>query len=400
MRTGRGERFHISIFGQTNSGKSTLMNALVAQNISIVSSQKGTTTDAVYKNFELLDAGAVVFIDTAGFGDDTVLGLEREEASEKIIAKTDLALITIDATDINYKSYKKIARKCRKFSIESWMIFTKIDCLSELDLEELKDIYPDALFLSSIYQEDIDALLQKLSTYIAIQNQEHKLIGDLLPYGSRVVLVVPIDSEAPKGRIINPQVQVIRDALDSGLEVIIVRDTELEQTLRRLDYQVDLVVTDSQAFNEISKIVPEHIYLTGFSILFIRYKGDLKAFVQGLEILKNLTPQDKIAIAESCSHNISCEDIGRFKIPVLLEKILGFKPSIEFFMGSDFPKNPEKYKLLIHCGACMTNRQTILSRMTICMDASVMFVNYGIILAYGAGILDRSIKIFKDKGLY
>ncbi|MGL5956507.1 MAG: [FeFe] hydrogenase H-cluster maturation GTPase HydF [Brevinema sp.] len=400
MRTGRGERYHISIFGPTNSGKSTLLNALLKQNISIVSPQKGTTTDPVHKNFELLDAGPVVFIDTAGFGDDTLLGTEREEASKKIITKTDLALITLDATDIQYDLYKTIAKECARLHIESWLIFTKSDCLDPLQLEELQDLYPDAQFLSALNQEDIDLLLTQLTQHIISKNQEHKLIGDLLPYRSRVVLVIPIDSEAPKGRIINPQVQVIRDALDHGLEVIIVRDTELEQTLKNLNYQVDLVVTDSQVFQEVSKIVPEHIYLTGFSILFIRYKGELKTFVEGLSILKTLTIQDKVAIVESCSHNISCEDIGRFKIPTLLKKFLGFQPSIDFFTGSDFPSHPEKYKLVIHCGACMTNRQTVLSRMTICLDASVLFINYGILLAYGAGILERSLKIFKDKGLY
>ncbi|MGL5254380.1 MAG: [FeFe] hydrogenase H-cluster maturation GTPase HydF [Brevinema sp.] len=397
MTTGRGERFHISIFGKTNSGKSTLFNALLGQSVSVVSSVSGTTTDAVHKNFELLDAGPVVFIDTAGFGDGTVLAEAREKAARNIIPKTDYALVTIDALNPDYESFKDTARELKRFKIPMLMVLTKCDQLSQIQKEDLQAKYPDAFLLSSFLQEDMEKLLTHLTEQVKLSQTERKLISDLLPYGSRIVLVVPIDSEAPKGRIINPQVQVIREALDSGFEVIVVRDTELEQTLKRLNYEVDLVVTDSQAFDTVSKIVPTHIYLTGFSILFIRYKGDLKNFIRGLDTLKSIKPEDKIAIAESCSHNISCEDIGRFKIPTLLNKLLGFEPKIDFYTGSDFPEHPEDYKILIHCGACMTNRQTVLSRIAISNDAAVALINYGVILAYGANILQRSLQIFYDK---
>lgn len=399
MSAGRGERFHISIFGKTNSGKSSLFNALIGQDVSIVSDIQGTTTDPVHKNFELLEAGPVVFIDTAGYGDGTALAQAREKSTRNIIAKTDLALITVDATAIDYAFYKDTARECRRFSIPSMLIFTKCDRLSPLQKEDLAAEYPEAFLLSSFDKSDIEALLQKLTEHIGLMQDSRKLLGDLLPYGSRVVLVVPIDSEAPKGRIINPQVQVIREALDSGFEVTVVRDTELGACLKGLDYKVDLVITDSQAFDKVNEIVPPHIYLTGFSILFIRYKGDLPHFIEGIAQIKNLRQGDKIAICESCSHNISCEDIGRFKIPSLLEKMLGFKPEISFFMGSDFPQHPEEYKLIIHCGACMTNRQTVLSRTALSLEASTALINYGVILAYGAGILERSLQIFKDKNI-
>ncbi|MGL5721781.1 MAG: [FeFe] hydrogenase H-cluster maturation GTPase HydF [Brevinema sp.] len=399
MTTGRGERFHIAIFGKTNSGKSSLFNALLGQGVSVVSSISGTTTDAVHKNFELLDAGPVVFIDTAGFGDGTELAEAREKAARNIIPKTDYALVTLDALELDYESFKETARELRRFRIPMLMVLTKCDQLSPLQKEDLQAQYPDAFLLSSFSQEDIEKLLAHLTEQVKLHQTERCLVADLLPYGARIVLVVPIDSEAPKGRIINPQVQVIREALDSGFEVTVVRDTELEQCLKRLNYEVDLVVTDSQAFDKVSKIVPSHIYLTGFSILFIRYKGDLESFVSGLKVLKNIQPEDKIAVAESCSHNISCEDIGRFKIPNLLKKLLGFEPKIDFYTGSDFPEKPKDYKILIHCGACMTNRQTVLSRIALSKDASTALINYGVLLAYGADILERSLKIFYDKGI-
>ncbi|SFB66996.1 [FeFe] hydrogenase H-cluster maturation GTPase HydF [Brevinema andersonii] len=340
-KTPRGERIHISFLGHTNSGKSSLMNAIIGQNISIVSSQPGTTTDPVRKNFELLDAGSVVFIDTARFGDASSLGDARIGATLKAIESTDLAVI------IQYD------------------------------------------------KQSLANFIETLTEYINTEKEEQTLIGDCLPYGSRIMLVIPIDSKAPKGRIINPQVQVIRDALDHGFKITVVRDTEL-LCLERLNFAVDLVITDSQAFSHINQIVPEHIALTSFSILFARYKGNLSHFVEGILALSSLKPHHRIAIAESCSHNISCEDIGRFKIPNALNNLLGFMPEIDFLMGNDFPDSIGKYSLVIHCGACMTNRQTILSRENICIKNNI-YHKLRYFLAYSAGILKRSIKFFTKK---
>lgn len=396
-KTPRGERIHISFLGQTNSGKSSLMNAIIGQNISIVSSQAGTTTDPVRKNFELLDAGAVVFIDTAGFGDTSSLGNARTDATLKVIESTDLALIVQDANHFNYEKYKEIVRICKQFAIQHLMIFSKIDTLTPQKLQKLKNTYPDAYFVSIHNRQSLINFIETLTECIKAEKDEQILIGDCLPYGSKIILVIPIDSEAPKGRIINPQVQVIRDALDHGFEITVVRDTELLLCLERLNFAVDLVITDSQAFSFVNQIVPEHIALTSFSILFARYKGNLSHFVEGILALSSLKPHHRIAIAESCSHNISCEDIGRFKIPNALNNLLGFMPEIDFFMGNDFTDSIEKYSLIIHCGACMTNRQTILSREKICIKNNVPITNYGIFLAYRAGILKRSIEIFTKK---
>jgi len=395
-KTPKGERFHIGLFGKTNSGKSSLLNALTGQEVSIVSPTHGTTTDPVEKRFELLDTAPVVFIDTAGFNDDSILGTQRIERTEKSLQKTDLALILLSSKDIDYDWFKSMARECKKLVIPYLMILTKSDLLSKEEFTVIKKTYPDAHTCSIFDEASINNILEILSEHIALNKETQTLLGDKLSRGLKVMLVIPIDSEAPKGRIIHPQVQIIRECLDYGVEVTMVRDTELKTSLERSNYDIDLVITDSQVFKFVSEIVPENILLTSFSIIFSRYKGDLDYFLKGIEALNSVKHNDHIAILESCSHNISCEDIGRFKIPKALEKHLGFAPKIDFYMGDDFPTDLNKYKLLIHCGACMTNRQAILSRIKKSKDCEVPITNYGIFLAFMAGILPRAVKIFID----
>lgn len=395
-KTPRSERFHIGLFGKTNSGKSSLLNALTQQEVSIVSPFAGTTTDPVEKRFELLDTAPVIFIDTAGFEDKGNLGTQRITKTYKSLQKTDLSLILLSVEDIDYSWFKDMVKECKKLSIPYQMIFTKSDLLNSSDLQTLKKTYPDAYICSAIQQDSIDKLLEFLSQHISTQKKEIPLLGDKLTKGSKVLLVIPIDSEAPTGRIIHPQVQIIRECLDHGVEVTMVRETELQHCLERCQYNVDLVITDSQAFKFVSELVPEHILLTSFSIIFSRYKGDLNYFLEGIDTLQHITQQHKIAIIESCSHNISCEDIGRYKIPKALNNMFGFEPQIDFYMGHDFPTDLSQYKLLIHCGACMTNRQEVLSRIQKSQEYRIPITNYGILLAFMAGILPRAIKIFTD----
>jgi len=382
---------HIGIYGKRNAGKSSLLNILVNQDVSLVSSIKGTTTDPVKKRMELIPFGPVIWIDTAGYDDSGFLGEMRVERTKKMMMQTDFALLVIDATDKEIE-FISLKRDFEKFNIKYLLVFNKIDIISIDKKEDLKNSYPNAHFVSSI--NDIGILeLKDLIIESLGDDKEPAIVGDLVDYGATVVLVVPIDSEAPKGRIILPQVQIIRDCLDHGLKTVVVRDTELKETLDSLE-KVDLVITDSQAFKEVAKIVPKNILLTSFSILFARYKGDLNVLRNGTEKLEKLTKESKILIAESCSHNISHEDIGRVKIPKLLERHLGFKPDITHKMGQDFPKLIEGYDFIIHCGSCMLNKKTMQSRIMLAKENSIPIVNYGVILAYLNGIYDRSLEVF------
>ncbi|MEG1870936.1 MAG: [FeFe] hydrogenase H-cluster maturation GTPase HydF, partial [Peptostreptococcaceae bacterium] len=280
-----------------------------------------------------------------------------------------------------------------KYNIPHLIIINKVDILNSEELKELKNQIQKGIFISAATGEGLDKLKEELISRIAENQEDHPLIGDLLPYNSKVILVVPVDSEAPKGRIILPQVQCIRDCLDHGIKSYVTRDTELESALEDIK-DVDLVITDSQAFKEVNKIVPESIKLTSFSILMARHKGDLSAFVEGTNKIKELNKNSKILISESCSHNTSHEDIGKVKIPKLLNKHVGFELNYEYRVGHDFPENIEKYDLIIHCGACMINRKTVVNRINQCREKSVAITNYGVILAYLTGILPRTLSIY------
>ncbi|WP_297521977.1 [FeFe] hydrogenase H-cluster maturation GTPase HydF [uncultured Clostridium sp.] len=385
-----GNRKHIAIFGNVNVGKSSLMNYLTGQEVSIVSSKRGTTTDSVKKAMEILGTGAILLTDTAGINDNTVLGIKRVEKAIETLKSTDLAIYVIDSSDLDLESFAKWRIEAKKYNVKFKVVISKSDLLNEEDKKQIEKNIKGSIFISVKNKSGIEDLLDEINKALK-EDEDKSLIGDLLEQGSTVVLVVPIDSEAPKGRLILPQVQLIRDCLDNGIKSYVVRDTELEEALTDLK-KVDLVVTDSQAFKKVSQIVPKDIKLTSFSILFARQKGDLDKFIEGASALKNLKVGSKVLIAESCTHNSSHEDIGKVKIPRMLEKYVGGKLNFSFSMGNDFKDNIEDFDLVIHCGACMINRKTVINRINLCDEKSVPITNYGIVIAFLTGILDRAVK--------
>lgn len=391
--TPNANRKHIGIYGNTNSGKSSLMNKILGQDISLVSNVEGTTTDPVQKAMELIPFGPVLLIDTAGLEDKTELGEIRVKKSFEFLKRLDFAIYVVDGKNLDIDTYKKWKREANKYNINYIVVVNKLDRLNDDEINNINNIFDNPLFISAKKNENIDKLKDELIKYLEQDEEDKPIVGDLLSYGSNVVLVVPIDSEAPKGRIILPQVQVIRDCLDHGIKTYVVRDTELKEALKEIK-NVDLVITDSQAFKEVDKIVPKEINLTSFSILFARQKGDLNDFLEGANKLKDLKPGDKILICESCTHNISHEDIGRVKIPRMLNKIAGGELNLEYKVGYDFNEDVEKYDMVIHCGACMVNRKSVINKINLCKEKNVPITNYGLVIAYFTGILDRSIEIF------
>ena len=386
---------HIALFGKRNAGKSSLINAIIGQDISLVSPVKGTTTDPVSKTMELIPLGPVVFIDTAGLDDEGELGDLRVEKTLKVLQKTDFALYVMDIADLDTELFQEAKDNFRRFKIPFLLVINQADRVSEKERLRVQEDYPEALIVSSTEKTGIFELKEVLIQRVQESTTEPPIVGDLVPSNGTVVLVVPVDSEAPKGRIILPQVQVIRDCLDHGIKCYVVRDSELESALQDLKH-IDLVITDSQAFKAVSEIVPVSIPLTSFSILFARYKGDLKEFARGAQVIKNLPDNARILITEGCTHNHSHEDIGRYKIPNLLQKKMGKTFQFDFKMGQDFPLNLKEYDLVIHCGSCMLNHKTMDTRINICRDNSTPITNYGVVLAYLTGILERSLGIFSD----
>lgn len=393
--TPNANRKHIAIYGKTNVGKSSLINRILGQEISLVSETGGTTTDPVSKAMELIPVGPVLFIDTAGLEDKSELGSLRVRKTLEVLKKTDIALYIFDANDLDLENYKEIKLSFKKYNIPYITVINKVDTLNEESLSDAKNNFKEAIFISSYTGDGIEALKEELIKRIEEEEEELPLVGDLVPYNSKVVLVVPVDSEAPKGRLILPQVQCIRDCLDHGIKSYVVRDIELESALQDIK-DVDLVITDSQAFKMVDEIVPKNIKLTSFSMLFARQKGDLDSFVEGARKIEELNKDSKILISESCSHNVSHEDIGRFKIPKMLNKHVGFELSYEYRVGHDFPEDIEKYDLIIHCGGCMINRKTVVNRVNYCKEKNVPITNYGVIIAYLTGILDRTLGIFSE----
>ena len=392
--TPNANRKHIGIYGNTNSGKSSLMNKILGQDISLVSNVEGTTTDPVQKAMELIPFGPVLLIDTAGLEDKSQLGEIRVKKSFEYLKRLDFAIYVVDGKNLDVDTYKKWKREANKYNIKHMVVVNKLDRLSDDERSNINNIFDKPLFISAKNNENIDKLKDELIKSLEQDEEDKPIVGDLLPYGSNVVLVVPIDSEAPKGRIILPQVQVIRDCLDHGIKTYVVRDTELEDALKEIK-NIDLVITDSQAFKEVDKIVPKEINLTSFSILFARQKGELGAFLEGANKLKDLKPGNKILICESCTHNVSHEDIGRVKIPRMLTKIAGGELNLEYKVGYDFNEDVEKYDIVIHCGACMVNRKSVINKINLCKEKNVPITNYGLVIAYFTGILDRSVEIFK-----
>lgn len=397
MKTLKSMRLHIGIFGKTNVGKSSLLNRITNQDVSIVSNIAGTTTDVVEKSMELLPIGPVNFLDTAGINDSTALSSERIEKTMKIINRTDVAIVVCDYNGID--DYERnLIEKFNELKIPFMIFINKTDekYPSDYIIEDLKN-YTKHILLSSVKTDDlivfkIKELLVKLLPEDFVNSP--KIVGDLIPQGSTVILVIPIDKEAPKGRIILPQVQTLRDLLDNNCVSVVVKESELKSAIDNLKIAPSLVVTDSQAFKNVSGIVPENIPLTSFSILFARLKGDLNAFSQGAKSIEKLQDGDRVLILESCTHHAIEDDIGRVKIPNLLRKKTGKNLIIDNIAGHDFP-DISKYKLIIHCGACMTNRREVLSRILLASENNVPITNYGICISYCLGILSRALKIFE-----
>lgn len=392
-KTPNSNRLHVGIFGKTNSGKSSLLNKIIGQEISIVSPVSGTTTDSVKKAMEFLPYGPVLFTDTAGLEDKSLLGEKRIKKTMEELKSTDFAILVMDSKEIDMSFYRDQVLNFKKYNIPFILVLNKSDLLLDDEKKLVSNIFPEGIFFSSNDDESIFNLKEILLEKFEKENEEPKLIGDLLPYNSTVIMVVPVDSEAPKGRLILPQVQILRESLDHGLKCYVVRDTELESAFNDIK-NVDLVITDSQAFKEVERIVNKRAKLTSFSILFARQKGDLNTLILGAKQLDKLNHGDKILIAETCTHNTSHEDIGRVKIPKLLKKYTGKEIEIEFKSGKDFPEDLSKYALVIHCGACMINKKNMQTRIDESLEAKVPITNYGLVIAQVNGILDNAIEIF------
>lgn len=397
QKTAKANRLHIAIFGKRNAGKSSLINRLLNQELSIVSDTPGTTTDAIEKSMEFLPLGPVVFIDTAGIDDIGDLGAKRIEKTKKIFDRTDIAIIVSDYE--GWDKYEKdlfLEFKSRNIPILSVINKQDIKNIEETRLNEIKEFTQTLILTSTKTDENIvdkiKAELLKLCPDEFINPPS--IMGDLINQKDIVIMVVPIDKEAPKGRLIMPQVQVIRDLLDNKCKILITQPEELKETLDILKTKPKMVVTDSQAFAKVSQIVPEEIDMTSFSILFARMKGDLQEFYTGAKAIQTLKTGDKILICESCSHHQIEDDIARVKIPNLIRKKTGIEPIFIHKSGHDFSENLEQYALIIHCGACMTNRKEVLSRIMKCKQANVPISNYGITIAHCLGILERATKPF------
>lgn len=397
MKTLKSMRLHIGIFGKTNVGKSSLLNRITNQDVSIVSEIAGTTTDVVEKSMELLPIGPVNFLDTAGINDSTALSSERIGKTMKILNRTDIAVVVCDYNGVD--DYERaLIEKFKELKIPFIILVNKTDIenISDKKLAELNKLCENVL-ITSTYTDD-RLVFRFKETLVKLLPDDFvnspKIVGDLVPEKSTVILVIPIDKEAPKGRIILPQVQALRDLLDSSCVSLVVQETELKEAIENLKTPPSLVVTDSQAFKKVAEIVPESIPLTSFSILFARLKGDLDAFTKGAEAIDNLKDGDRVLILESCTHHAIEDDIGRVKIPKWLKQKTGKNLVIDNIAGHDFP-DISKYSLVIHCGACMTNRREVLSRILIANKLGIPISNYGVVISYCLGILPRALKIFK-----
>lgn len=393
-QTSRGNRLHIGFYGRTNVGKSTLLNKLTGQNVSIVSKQKGTTTDVVYKPMELLPIGPVVYMDTAGIDDNTALSKKRTQKTLQTLDKADIIVIICDYEGWN-EVETRLYDKAKNNKTPVVAIITKNDeqKISDKELSKISK-YTKYVLLTDINDKDLIRKFKDLLIKVLPENYiENKTVtGNLVKEKDTVILVVPIDKEAPKGRLILPQVQMIRELLDKGAKAIVVKETELKEALDGLKTPPKLVITDSQAFKKVNEIVPKNIPLTSFSILLANFKGDINAFVRGAKAVDTLKNGDKILFFESCTHHAIDDDIARVKIPKLIEKKTKKAFKYAYHSGCTMPEDINQYSLLIHCGACMTNSKEVLTRIDIAEKNNIPITNYGVIIAYCLGILDRAIE--------
>ena len=397
-QTPTSERVHISFFGKRNAGKSSVINAVTGQDLAIVSSVMGTTTDPVYKSMELLPLGSVVVIDTPGIDDEGELGALRVRKSYQVLNKTDIAILVVDSTTGKDEEEFALLHKFHEKHIPYLVVYNKIDLLSVEKIKNLAmSVRAGEVLVSAADGMNIQELKEKIATLKPEDTHQYPLIQDLIEPLDLVILVVPIDKAAPKGRLILPQQQTIRDILERGALSLVVRDTELKSTLDHFLAQgvcPKLVVTDSQAFARVSKDVPENITLTSFSILFARYKGELETQLKGVAALSSIEDGDHILIAEGCTHHRQCGDIGTCKMPEWIRNYTGKEPVFEFTSGTEFPDDVSSYKMVVHCGGCMLNEREMKYRIACCQDQGVPITNYGILIAQVTGILKRSLGPF------
>lgn len=389
--TPSSERIHIGFFGQRNAGKSSVVNAVTGQKLSVVSDIKGTTTDPVKKAMELLPIGPVIILDTAGTDDTGELGKLRIEKTMQALSKTDIAVLVCDVTTGLTKDDKNLIEKFKEKNIKYLIAYNKCDLpFEEFNLEN------NEILISALKNININKLKEKLAEFGKERISDKRIVGDLLEKDDIAVLVTPIDSAAPKGRLILPQQMTIRDILDSCAVSVTIKETELKNTLKILKKKPKIVITDSQVFSYVSKLVPDDIPLTSFSILFSRYKGNLETAVKGAYILNDLKDNDTVLISEGCTHHRQCDDIGTAKLPKWICKYTNKKINFEFTSGTEFPdeKKLKKYSLIVHCGGCMLNEREMKSRINCAKSAGVPITNYGILIAHINGILKRATEIF------
>ena len=388
--TPSGERTQIGFFGRRNAGKSSIVNAMTGQELAVVSEIKGTTTDPVYKTMELLPLGPVMIIDTPGFDDEGYLGELRVRKTKQVLNKTDIAVLVVDASEGLKECDKELIALFQAKEIRYIIVYNKSDLL-----ENIPTAGPQEIYVSALKKEGIFELKERIASLKGM-NQEKHIVADLINPGDFIVLVVPIDSAAPKGRLILPQQQVLRDILDAGAMAVVTRERELEQTLQGLAKNPALVITDSQVFQTVAAIVPKDIKLTSFSVLMAKYKGLLDAAAPGAAAIEQLRDGDTVLIAEGCTHHRQCDDIGTVKIPRWLRKYTGKDIRIETCSGTEFPEDLSPYAMVIHCGGCMLNEREVRYRTKCAVDQGVPITNYGTFIAYVNGILKRSLEVFPE----
>ena len=409
--TPASERMHIGFFGKRNAGKSSVMNAVTGQDLAIVSAQKGTTTDPVYKTMELLPLGPVMMMDTPGLDDEGSLGSLRVKKAYQVLNKTDIALLVMDCACGPSKEDQELFAGIRRKNIPCLLVFNKEDLLDDLPEDvrkekkrEMEDCFREAgaadssvVWISAGKKTGIEALKEHMAHLLDQENSEknqRRIVGDVIHPGDFVVLVVPIDKAAPKGRLILPQQQTIRDILETGAAAVVVRDLEYQETLEKLGRKPDLVITDSQVFERVSKETPKDVLLTSFSILFARYKGILFPAVRGARALETLQDGDRVLLCEGCTHHRQCGDIGTVKLPAWIRAYTGKDLEFCFTSGTEFPGELGGYRLVVHCGGCMLNEREMNYRLNCAQDQNVPMTNYGTLIAYMQGILERSIRLF------
>ncbi|MFV0602742.1 [FeFe] hydrogenase H-cluster maturation GTPase HydF [Phascolarctobacterium faecium] len=394
--TPSSERVHIGIFGKRNAGKSSLINAITGQNLAIVSEAKGTTTDPVYKAMELLPLGPVMIIDTPGIDDEGVLGSLRIQKAYQVLNKTDIALVIIDAAVGPSAEDLRLIKRINTKKIPLLIVINKCETINEDKKTAYQALLSNGklLFVSAEQKLNIFELKEAIAQTVPADENKAQIVADLLSPSDFVVLVVPIDSAAPKGRLILPQQQTIRDILEADAAAIVVKENELTNTLQNLGKRPKLVITDSQVFQKVAAETPADILLTSFSILFARYKGNLQTAVQGVTALESLEDGDKILVGEGCTHHRQCDDIGTVKLPRWIKEYTGKNPEFIFTSGTEFPLDLSPYKIIIHCGACMLNEREMQYRIKCAADQNIPFTNYGITIAYINGILKRTVEPF------